>query len=218
MSGLGSWKSRGRKVPAGHRGCTAVACPAAGARRSQGDAGHAAQIGGCWCCRVLGGSKNAHKFQLPSPNAGAQALLGVSPGVPRAGGRQPSPGWRFPEPGSRQLRCSCRGRTEGPSVLRAPPAPQYACYAIGKDVQAMKAVVGEEALSDDDLLYLEFLQKFEKQFITQGRAAWDGAEPGTTQPLHCPRLLLPQAPTRTGASSSRWTSAGSCCASSPSSC
>ncbi|KAG8453275.1 hypothetical protein GDO86_000056 [Hymenochirus boettgeri] len=44
----------------------------------------------------------------------------------------------------------------------------YACYAIGKDVQAMKAVVGEEALSSDDLLYLEFLQKFEKQFIAQG--------------------------------------------------
>uniref|UniRef100_A0A8B9PPR3 Vacuolar proton pump subunit B n=1 Tax=Apteryx owenii TaxID=8824 RepID=A0A8B9PPR3_APTOW len=41
----------------------------------------------------------------------------------------------------------------------------YACYAIGKDVQAMKAVVGEEALSADDLLYLEFLHKFEKQFI-----------------------------------------------------
>ncbi|KAJ7425754.1 V-type proton ATPase subunit B, kidney isoform [Willisornis vidua] len=45
---------------------------------------------------------------------------------------------------------------------------EYACYAIGKDVQAMKAVVGEEALSADDLLYLEFLHKFEKQFITQG--------------------------------------------------
>jgi V-type H+-transporting ATPase subunit B len=44
----------------------------------------------------------------------------------------------------------------------------YACYAIGKDVQAMKAVVGEEALSADDLLYLEFLTKFEKNFITQG--------------------------------------------------
>ena len=28
----------------------------------------------------------------------------------------------------------------------------YACYAIGKDVQAMKAVVGEEALSPEDLL------------------------------------------------------------------
>jgi len=45
---------------------------------------------------------------------------------------------------------------------------QYACYAIGKDVQAMKAVVGEEALTPDDLLYLEFLLKFEKNFITQG--------------------------------------------------
>ncbi|KAG7274013.1 hypothetical protein CRUP_032606 [Coryphaenoides rupestris] len=45
---------------------------------------------------------------------------------------------------------------------------QYACYAIGKDVQAMKAVVGEEALTPDDLLYLEFLQKFEKNFIAQG--------------------------------------------------
>jgi len=32
----------------------------------------------------------------------------------------------------------------------------------------MKAVVGEEALSADDLLYLEFLNKFEKTFITQG--------------------------------------------------
>merc|ERR1719361_1080558 len=44
----------------------------------------------------------------------------------------------------------------------------YACYAIGKDVQAMKAVVGEEALTPDDLLYLEFLTKFEKNFIAQG--------------------------------------------------
>jgi len=44
----------------------------------------------------------------------------------------------------------------------------YACYAIGKDLQAMKAVVGEEALTSDDLLYLEFLSKFEKTFISQG--------------------------------------------------
>lgn len=41
----------------------------------------------------------------------------------------------------------------------------YAFYAIGKDTQAMKAVVGEEALSDDDRLYLEFLEKFEGQFL-----------------------------------------------------
>ena len=38
---------------------------------------------------------------------------------------------------------------------------------LGKDVQAMKAVVGEEALTSDDLLYLEFLGKFEKNFIAQ---------------------------------------------------
>ena len=43
----------------------------------------------------------------------------------------------------------------------------YACYAIGKDLQAMKAIVGEEALTSDDILYLEFLVKFEKTFISQ---------------------------------------------------
>lgn len=36
----------------------------------------------------------------------------------------------------------------------------------------MKAVVGEEALTSEDLLYLEFLQKFEKNFINQGEAHW----------------------------------------------
>ncbi len=41
----------------------------------------------------------------------------------------------------------------------------YANYAIGKDTAAMKAVVGEEALSPDDLLYLEYLKKFESVFI-----------------------------------------------------
>ena len=45
----------------------------------------------------------------------------------------------------------------------------YANYAIGKDVQAMKAVVGEEALSSEDLLYLEFLEKFEAKFVNQVR-------------------------------------------------
>jgi len=44
----------------------------------------------------------------------------------------------------------------------------YANYAIGKDTAAMKAVVGEEALSADDLLYLEFLKRFESTFISQG--------------------------------------------------
>lgn len=45
----------------------------------------------------------------------------------------------------------------------------YANYAIGKDTAAMKAVVGEEALSADDHLYLEFLAKFESNFIAQGQ-------------------------------------------------
>jgi len=44
----------------------------------------------------------------------------------------------------------------------------YANYAIGRDVQAMKAVVGEEALTPEDFLYLEFLDKFEHKFLAQG--------------------------------------------------
>lgn len=32
----------------------------------------------------------------------------------------------------------------------------------------MKAVVGEEALTEDDRLYLEFLERFEGQFLRQG--------------------------------------------------
>lgn len=40
----------------------------------------------------------------------------------------------------------------------------YAKYAIGRDAAAMKAVVGEEALSSEDKLALEFLDKFEHSF------------------------------------------------------
>lgn len=43
----------------------------------------------------------------------------------------------------------------------------YAKYAIGRDAAAMKAVVGEEALSAEDKLSLEFLDKFERSFIAQ---------------------------------------------------
>lgn len=44
----------------------------------------------------------------------------------------------------------------------------YANYAIGQDTRAMKAVVGEEALSADDMLYMEFTDKFERRFLQQG--------------------------------------------------
>lgn len=36
----------------------------------------------------------------------------------------------------------------------------------------MKAVVGEEALSAEDKLALEFLDKFEKQFVGQGKTGF----------------------------------------------
>eukprot|EP00924_Labyrinthula_sp_SR-Ha-C_P016130 snap_masked-scaffold_4-processed-gene-20.13-mRNA-1 protein AED:0.03 eAED:0.03 QI:0/-1/0/1/-1/1/1/0/496 len=44
----------------------------------------------------------------------------------------------------------------------------YANYAMGKDVLAMKAVVGEEALSAEDLTYLKFTERFERKFLSQG--------------------------------------------------
>ena len=56
----------------------------------------------------------------------------------------------------------------------------YAKYAIGRDAASMKAVVGEEALSNEDKLSLEFLEKFEKTYINQGayekRSIFDGLD------------------------------------------
>merc|ERR1711988_748705 len=40
----------------------------------------------------------------------------------------------------------------------------YACYAIGQDTRAMKAVVGEEALTEDEHKYLQFCDRFETEF------------------------------------------------------
>lgn len=45
----------------------------------------------------------------------------------------------------------------------------YNFYAQGKDTLAMKAVVGEDALSADDKNYLLFLEKFENNFLSQGK-------------------------------------------------
>jgi V-type H+-transporting ATPase subunit B len=44
----------------------------------------------------------------------------------------------------------------------------YANYATGRDAVAMKAVVGAEALSEEDHLYLRFTEQFENKFIKQG--------------------------------------------------
>jgi V/A-type H+-transporting ATPase subunit B len=43
----------------------------------------------------------------------------------------------------------------------------YSAYAEGRDIRSLVAVVGEEALTDRDKLYLEFADKFEKEFVTQ---------------------------------------------------
>ena len=43
----------------------------------------------------------------------------------------------------------------------------YSAYAEGRDIRNLVAVVGEEALTPRDKLYLEFADKFEKEFVTQ---------------------------------------------------
>lgn len=77
----------------------------------------------------------------------------------------------------------------------------YANYAIGKDVQAMKAVVGEEALSSEDLLYLQFLEKFESRFVNQGlyenRTIFDSLDLAWTLLRLFPRELLRRITTKT---------------------
>ena len=45
----------------------------------------------------------------------------------------------------------------------------YAGYAEGRDMRDLVAVVGEEALTDRDRKFLEFADRFEKEFVTQGR-------------------------------------------------
>jgi V-type H+-transporting ATPase subunit B len=60
---------------------------------------------------------------------------------------------------------------------------QYANYALGKDVLAMKAVVGEEALSLEDHLYLQFVEKFEGKFINQGTYSLRATSICVTHPL-----------------------------------
>ncbi len=44
----------------------------------------------------------------------------------------------------------------------------YAAYARGRELRDLVAVVGEESLSDEDRLYLNFAQQFEDRFISQG--------------------------------------------------
>jgi V/A-type H+-transporting ATPase subunit B len=45
----------------------------------------------------------------------------------------------------------------------------YALYAEGRDLSSLSDVVGKEALSPDDNKYLDFADRFEREFISQGR-------------------------------------------------
>ncbi|MBS3054031.1 MAG: V-type ATP synthase subunit B [Candidatus Aenigmarchaeota archaeon] len=44
----------------------------------------------------------------------------------------------------------------------------YACYAQGRDLRSLSAVVGEEALSERDRRLLRFAEMFEQKFVNQG--------------------------------------------------
>ncbi|CAK1355339.1 V-type proton ATPase subunit B [Cercospora beticola] len=74
----------------------------------------------------------------------------------------------------------------------------YAKYAIGRDAASMKAVVGEEALSNEDKLSLEFLEKFEKTYISQGmyekRSIFDGLDKAWELLRIYPKELLNRIP------------------------
>lgn len=45
----------------------------------------------------------------------------------------------------------------------------YAAYAQGRDLRRLVAIVGEEALSDNDRAYLRFADQFEDQIVGQGQ-------------------------------------------------
>ena len=45
----------------------------------------------------------------------------------------------------------------------------YAAYAEGRELRDLTAVVGEEALTERDLKFLEFADAFEDQFIRQAK-------------------------------------------------
>ncbi|NQU38719.1 MAG: V-type ATP synthase subunit B [Lentisphaerae bacterium] len=47
----------------------------------------------------------------------------------------------------------------------------YACYARGRDLLRLVAIIGEEALSEYDRKYLEFSEAFDKRMIGQGTEA-----------------------------------------------
>lgn len=80
--------------------------------------------------------------------------------------------------------------------------PRHLQYSNGiYHVAAMKAVVGEEALSAEDKLSLEFLEKFERTFISQSshesRTIFESLDIAWNLLRIYPRELLNRMPKRT---------------------
>lgn len=75
-----------------------------------------------------------------------------------------------------------------------PPPSQYANYAAGRDAVAMKAVVGAEALSEEEHLYLRFTEQFENKFLKQGhyegRSIFESLDIAWTLLRQFPREML----------------------------
>ncbi|MFC1479211.1 V-type ATP synthase subunit B [Planctomycetota bacterium] len=44
----------------------------------------------------------------------------------------------------------------------------FACYSAGKEAQELEKILGKAALSDMDLMYFEFADDFEEQYVNQG--------------------------------------------------
>ncbi len=44
----------------------------------------------------------------------------------------------------------------------------FAAYSRGKDAKELMTILGESALSDIDLLYAQFADEFEKEYVSQG--------------------------------------------------
>lgn len=70
----------------------------------------------------------------------------------------------------------------------------YAAYATGRDAASMKAVVGEDALSQEDKLTLEFMERFDREFVTQGayetRTIFDSLDLGWSLLRIMPKEML----------------------------
>ncbi|KAF6036586.1 hypothetical protein EB796_005120 [Bugula neritina] len=125
----------------------------------------------------------------------ADALREVSAAREEVPGRRGFPGYMYTDLATIYERA---GRVEGRngSITQIPILTMP-----NDDVQAMKAVVGEEALTSDDLQYLEFLGKFEKNFITQGpyenRTIFDSLDIGWQLLRIFPKEMLKRIPKET---------------------